>query len=47
MTPDPFRHHPALRDKIKPAAESFFRDFSVEALVAMLKENGSPPVSRA
>ena len=43
MTPDPFRHHPALRDKIKPAAASFFRDFSVEALVAMLKENGSPP----
>jgi hypothetical protein len=28
MSTDPFHHHPSLRDMIKPAKESFFRDFT-------------------
>lgn len=42
MTDDPFRHHPGLRDKIRPAAESFFRDFDMAAFDARLREAGMP-----
>ena len=37
---DPFRHHPNLRDKIKPPADSFFRSITTEAVRAMLAERG-------
>lgn len=34
-TPDPFTHHPELRDKIEdPAEATFYRNFSVEAFFA-------------
>ena len=34
-TPDPFAHHPELRDKIEdPAEATFYRNFSVETLFA-------------
>ena len=31
---DPFAHHPGLRDRIADAETSFFRTFSVEAIIA-------------
>lgn len=31
---DPFAHHPELRDRIADAERSFFRTFSVEAIIA-------------
>lgn len=37
---DPFRHHPGLRGKIKPAAESFFRDITVDKVRAIMAERG-------
>ena len=43
MKDDPFRRHPRLRDKIKPAAESFFRDFKAETLLALFAEHDVPP----
>jgi cation transport protein ChaC len=43
MTSDPFRHHPGLRDKIKPAADSFFRDFTAEMMLGILEEKGLEP----
>jgi cation transport protein ChaC len=43
MTDDPFRHHPGLRDKIKPAAESFFRDFTADRLLDLFAEHDVPP----
>lgn len=40
--PDPYRHHPELRGRIRPAAESFFRDLDLDALDARLAEAGMP-----
>jgi len=40
---DPYRHHPELRDRIKPAAQSFFRDLDLEALDARIAETGRGP----
>jgi cation transport protein ChaC len=37
---DPFRHHPGLRGKIKPAEESFFRTFTTEKARAITEANG-------
>ena len=37
---DPFRHHPGLRDQIKPAAESFFRTFTTERAREIMAEHG-------
>lgn len=39
---DPFRHHPELRGKIKPAAESFFRDLDLSVIDARTAESGFP-----
>lgn len=39
---DPFRHHPGLRALIKPAEESFFRDFQPAHLDARMSEMGVP-----
>lgn len=39
---DPFRHHPELRDQVKPAAESFFRDLDMSALDAHAAQSGFP-----
>jgi cation transport protein ChaC len=43
MTADPFHHHPSLRDKIKPAGESFFRDFTPSGLQELMAAEGVPP----
>ena len=40
--PDPFRHHPELRGKIRPAAQSFFRDLDLAALDARVIAAGQP-----
>lgn len=40
--PDPFRHHPELRGRIRPAAESFFRDLDLAALDARVIAAGQP-----
>ena len=37
---DPFRHHPGLRCRIKPARESFFRGFTTEIARAITAEHG-------
>ncbi len=37
---DPFAFHPELRALIKPACESFFRDFSKEKMRAALADHG-------
>jgi len=37
---DPFAHHPELRRMIKPADESFFRDFDLEKLKRIEREHG-------
>ena len=37
---DPFRHHPGLRGKIRPAAESFFRTFTTEKVRTIMAERG-------
>ena len=39
---DPFRHHPELRGKIRPAAESFFRDMDLDLIDARAAELGRP-----
>lgn len=39
---DPFRHHPKLRGKIKPAAQSFFRDLDLDVVDAQVAEAGFP-----
>lgn len=40
--PDPFRHHPGLRGKIKPFADSFFRTITAEKVRALIAELGTP-----
>lgn len=37
---DPFRHHPNLRGRIKPASESFFRGITTERIRAIMAERG-------
>ena len=39
---DPYRHHPGLRGKIRPADESFFRDFSIIKMRAIAEEKNLP-----
>lgn len=39
---DPFHLHPELREKIKPAVESYFRDWDLSALDASAAERGAP-----
>lgn len=39
---DPFRHHPELRGKIRPAADSFFRDMDLDLIDARAAEAGRP-----
>jgi glutathione-specific gamma-glutamylcyclotransferase len=39
---DPFRHHPGLRGRIKPFAESYFRTITTERVRATLVERGLP-----
>ena len=39
---DPYRHHPELRRKIKPAVESFFRDLDISVVDARAAEAGRP-----
>lgn len=39
---DAFRHHPELRGKIKPAAESFFRDLDLGVIDAHAAKAGFP-----
>jgi cation transport protein ChaC len=39
---DPYRHHPELRGKIKPAAQSFFRDLDLGLIDARAAEVGRP-----
>jgi len=43
MSTDPFQHHPGLRDMIKPAAQSFFRDFTPGTIGAMVTDEDVPP----
>lgn len=42
VSPDPFSHHPELRDKISNPSKSFFRTFTTEKLAATLKARGLP-----
>ena len=43
LTPkDPFGLHPELRDKIKPAAQSFFRDLDMDIIDAHTAQAGFP-----
>ncbi|MEM7723729.1 MAG: gamma-glutamylcyclotransferase [Pseudomonadota bacterium] len=37
---DPFAHHPDLRARIKPYAQSFFRDFSSDKMRGVLEQHG-------
>ena len=37
---DPFRHHPGLRGRIKPYAQSYFRGITTERVRASLAEQG-------
>jgi cation transport protein ChaC len=39
---DPFHHHPELRNKIKPAATSFFRDMDISVIDAHAAQAGFP-----
>jgi cation transport protein ChaC len=39
---DPFRHHPNLRDKVRPFAESYFRTFTTESVKETLAQAGLP-----
>ena len=39
---DPFRHHPDLRGKIKPAADSYFRDLDLAVIDAHRAKAGLP-----
>lgn len=39
---DPFRHHPQLRGKIKPAEESFFRDMDLRVIDELAAKAGLP-----
>jgi cation transport protein ChaC len=39
---DPFRHHPNLRDRVKPYAESYFRTFTTQTVRARLEAAGVP-----
>ena len=38
--PDPFRHHPGLRDKVKPFAESFFRTITADKVRDLIAAKG-------
>jgi glutathione-specific gamma-glutamylcyclotransferase len=40
LSPDPFRHHPGLRGKVKPFATSYFRTITSEAVRATLAQTG-------
>lgn len=42
VAPDPFSHHPELRDKICDPMKSFFRTFTTKDLAIRLKERGLP-----
>lgn len=42
QSPNPFAHHPELRDIISDPLQSFFRTFRIENMVDMLVENGLP-----
>jgi Uncharacterized protein involved in cation transport len=42
MTDDPYRHHPGLRGKIKPAEESFFRNLDMATVDAQVRAAGMP-----
>jgi glutathione-specific gamma-glutamylcyclotransferase len=39
---DPFRHHPGLRGKVTPAAESYFRTFTTQTMKDTLAARGLP-----
>ena len=39
---DPFCHHPGLRDKITPFAQSFFRTLTTDKVRALMAEHGLP-----
>ena len=39
---DPYRHHPELRGRIRPAADSFFRGLDLAAMDAQVVEAGMP-----
>lgn len=41
-TDDPFVHHPELRGRIRPAAESFFRDLDLAQIDAHAAQAGRP-----
>jgi cation transport protein ChaC len=40
---DPFRHHPGLRDQIRPAEESFFRNLDVDEIHRHVLATGGDP----
>jgi len=40
--PDPFAHHPELRDKISDPLQSFFRSFDIAEMAERIRENGLP-----
>ncbi|MEO1000061.1 MAG: gamma-glutamylcyclotransferase [Pseudomonadota bacterium] len=40
---DPYHHHPELRGRIKPAADSYFRDLDLAAIDARSAAMGRPP----
>jgi cation transport protein ChaC len=40
--PDPFSHHPELRDRISDPMTSFFRSFTTQDLAVRLRERGFP-----
>ena len=39
---DPYFHHPELRGRIRPAADSFFRELDLNAMDARMAEMGRP-----
>jgi cation transport protein ChaC len=42
MAADPFRHHPGLRDKIKPFETSFFRTITTQRVREIMEGRGLP-----
>jgi glutathione-specific gamma-glutamylcyclotransferase len=42
MRPDPFRHHPGLREKVKPHEVSFFRTITTEIVRESMAAQGLP-----
>ncbi|MDG4647396.1 gamma-glutamylcyclotransferase [Roseibacterium sp. SDUM158017] len=42
MRPDPFRHHPNLREKVKPFETSFFRTISTAKVCETMTARGIP-----